>query len=266
MNTVASVVQFLERIAPLQLAESWDNVGLLWGDRQQPVQKVMTCLTLTPDVAAEAFEKEVDLIVAHHPILFRGAKKITTDSSEGTMLLALAKHEIAVFSAHTAYDNCEGGLNDQIARLLGLKDVLPLKENTQGPQLSGSGRMGTFPQPCSLREILKQLEQAWKISAIPYVGNLDHNVEKIGIVCGSGGEYLTDAIRQGCQVFLTGETNFHNSLLARNSNIGLILPGHYASERHGMEFLAHLIRQAFSAIDCWASEVETDPLENGPLD
>jgi dinuclear metal center YbgI/SA1388 family protein len=127
MPTVADFVAYLERFAPCATAADWDNVGLLLGDSRANVQRVLTCLTLTPDVAEEAVRDGAHLIVTHHPVLFRGAKKITADSGEGAALLPLLQAGIAVYSPHTAFDNCAGGINDGLCRRLGIANAVPLR-------------------------------------------------------------------------------------------------------------------------------------------
>src|SRR5437773_6843219 len=109
------LVSHLRQLAPLELAADWDNVGLLLGDADSEVSRVLTCLTVTPEVAAEAVDSRANLIVSHHPILFRAAKRLTSATTEGRMLLALARAGVAVYSAHTAFDNATGGINDRIA-------------------------------------------------------------------------------------------------------------------------------------------------------
>src|SRR5207245_743529 len=126
MPTVANVIQFLDDLAPLSLAADWDNVGLLLGDRAAAVQRIMTCLTVTPESTAEAAESAVQLIVTHHPILFRPTQRLTSDTPEGRMLLTLVRAGVAVYSPHTAYDNTRDGINDSLARRLGLTDTAPL--------------------------------------------------------------------------------------------------------------------------------------------
>src|SRR5262249_14729987 len=133
MPTAAAVTGFLEQFAPPSLAAQWDNVGLLLGDRQARVKRVMTCLTVTPESAAEAVEAKAQLIVTHHPILFRPVKRLTTGNPEGRMLLSLARAGVAVFSPHTAFDNTRGGINDAIAAKIGLIDVAPLRRG-EGPR------------------------------------------------------------------------------------------------------------------------------------
>jgi dinuclear metal center YbgI/SA1388 family protein len=127
MPTVADLVAYLEAFAPPALAADWDNVGLLLGDRSLRLERVMTCLTVTPDTAAEAVEADAGLIVTHHPILFRPVKRLTGDTAEGRTLLTLAAANVAVYSPHTAWDNARGGINDLLCARLGLAGVGPLR-------------------------------------------------------------------------------------------------------------------------------------------
>src|SRR5215213_1394720 len=127
MPTISAVCSFLERLAPSALAADWDNVGLLLGDGAAEVGRLLTCLTVTPAVVAEAVAEKADLIVSHHPILFRGAKRVSTASPDGRLLWPLARAGVAVYSPHTAFDNTAGGINDALARRLGLTNVAPLR-------------------------------------------------------------------------------------------------------------------------------------------
>ena len=170
MPTVGDVSDYLRRFAPPDLAAEWDNVGLLLGDPKRPVRRALTCLTVTEPVAREAVEEKADLIVTHHPVLFRGAKRLTTDHPEGRVLLHLIRNNVAVYSPHTAFDNTAGGINDSIARRLGLGDVSPLRKR-EGPArykvvvfvpdkdlkpvsdamfAAGAGRIGEYRE-CSFR-------------------------------------------------------------------------------------------------------------------
>lgn len=131
MPSVGTICAFLDRFAPPDLAAEWDNVGLLFGDAQTEVQRVMTCLTVTNETADEAIAGGVQLIVTHHPILFRGAKRLSSASSEGKLLWPLARAGVAVYSPHTAFDNAQGGINDMIANRLGLSEIKPLRTDRQ---------------------------------------------------------------------------------------------------------------------------------------
>jgi dinuclear metal center YbgI/SA1388 family protein len=127
MPTVAIIAEFLKKFAPLSLAEDWDNVGLLLGDEATQVRRAMTCMTITPESAAEAIEQGAELIVSHHPILFRPVQKLTTATPDSRFLWQLARAGVAVYSPHTAFDNTRGGINDMLARRLGLLEVAALR-------------------------------------------------------------------------------------------------------------------------------------------
>jgi dinuclear metal center YbgI/SA1388 family protein len=127
MPTVAAVCAFLDRFAPPPLAADWDNVGLLLGDESAEVRRILTCLTVTSAVVTEATEEHADLIVSHHPVLFRGTKRLSTATADGRLLWPLARAGVAVYSPHTAFDNTPGGINDLLARRVGLTRVAPLR-------------------------------------------------------------------------------------------------------------------------------------------
>lgn len=266
MSNVADIQQYLVHLAPPDLAESWDNVGLLTGDPAQPVKQILTCLTLTPDVAAEAIAAGVDLIISHHPILFRPVQQITSTSIEGKMLLDLIQAKIAVYSPHTSYDSGERGINWQLATLLGLEEIGVLRPldspgESAASQERGAGRFGTLPAEFTLPQLNQLIKQALKISALQFVGDPDLRISKIGIACGAAAEFLRDAHRHGCQALLTGEARFHACLEARSLGMALILPGHYATERPAMEQMAELLQQQFPDLKITASQQETDPLQ-----
>ena len=128
MVTMKDIAQAIESQAPLQLQESWDNCGLQVGSMSSTVQRVLTALDVTPEVVAEAIEQQVDAIVTHHPMIFKGIKSINTDTMQGKMIKDLLCHRINVYSAHTNLDVTAGGLNDEVAIRLGLQDIQGLEE------------------------------------------------------------------------------------------------------------------------------------------
>src|SRR5260221_11068117 len=127
MPTVAEIADYLNDFAPTRTAAEWDNVGLLLGERAAPVAKILTCLTVTPEVVAEAVRDGVNLIVTHHPMLFRAVQKITDATAQGRMGLALMRAGIAGYSPHTAFDKCAGGINEMLAHKIGLTRVKALR-------------------------------------------------------------------------------------------------------------------------------------------
>lgn len=133
MPTVGDCIGFLSRFAPTELAEEWDNVGLLVGDKARLVNRALTCLTLTPDVAREAIELGAELVVTHHPVLFRPVQRLTAGDPQGKMLLELIAAGVAVYSPHTGYDNAAQGINQQLAELLELTEIAPLRPAAAAP-------------------------------------------------------------------------------------------------------------------------------------
>lgn len=364
MATVADLITHLESLAPAELAADWDNVGLLLGDASAPANRVMTCLTLTPEVAEEAVAENAGLVVTHHPILFRGVKRLTTATSEGRMVLALARSGTAVFSPHTSLDNATGGINDLLARRLGLVDVSPLRFRAGEQQVKivvfvpdsdltgvsdamfaagaghigqysecsfrlagtgtffgsdsthpavgqkgrreevsewrveavcsegsvpavvaavrrahsyeepafdvyplrpqalglGEGRLGRLARPAALAELVQSVKLGLNASHVQMVGQADKRIERVAIVCGAGGEFLGDAVKAKADVFLTGEMRFHDYLAARAQGIALLLPGHYATERCGVEELAERLQAHWPEVVVWASRRERDPV------
>jgi dinuclear metal center YbgI/SA1388 family protein len=220
----------------------------------------MTCLTLSPDVADEAIRRRAELIVVHHPILFRPVQKLTHETPAGGMLLAMARHGIAAYCAHTEYDNAPEGINRQLADQLGLEAVGPLRFPNSADGHPGIGRMGRLPRARSLTDLIADVKRQLGVAELQFVGPKDLRVERMAIACGSGGEFIEDALEQGCQVLLTGEARFHACLEARGRGLGLILLGHFASERPAMLRLADQIRQRFPALEVWSSTVESDPI------
>lgn len=269
MPTITEVSRFLQEFAPLPLAESWDNVGLLIGDTSRPANRIMTCLTVTPDVVEEAVALQVELIVSHHPMLFKPVQKLVATDLQGGMLLKLIEAGIAVYSPHTAFDSAADGINQQLAEGLKLQDIKPLRvmKNLVGtPALPanvppGSGRYGDLPQAITLAELSDNVKKLVQVTRLQRVGEATQPVCRVGIACGAAAEFISDALAVGCEVLLTGEARFHDCLRARDNGIHLILPGHYATERPAVEALAKIIQQRFPDTTTTSSTREHDPIE-----
>lgn len=260
MHTVQHFCQFLESFAPRRLAEDWDNVGLLVGDRNRQVANVMTCLTVTPETVDEAIANDAQLVVTHHPLPFRPVKRITADSVPGSMLLKLIENQIAVYSPHTSFDSAQQGINQRLAEGLGVVNPTPLQPIEGDPDELGAGRYGKLASPLPLNEFLEQAKSFLKINGLHCVGDSTQTVSKVAVACGSAGQFLQPALRVGCDTLVTGETNFHTCLEAKANDAALVLPGHYASERFALEVLAELLKAEFAEAKIWASNEESDPL------
>jgi dinuclear metal center YbgI/SA1388 family protein len=258
MPSLADLASFLERFAPARLAAEWDNVGLLIGDRQSQVTRLMTCLTVTPESAREAIAERANLIVTHHPFPFHPTKRITTDTVDGRMLLELVAARVAVYSPHTAFDSAAAGINQRLGEGLRLANLAPLTADFENPQV-GTGRIGVA-RGVRLGELARRCAAFLKVAGVQIVGETDQAIDRVAIACGSGGELLEAARQADCNCFVTGETRFHTCLEAQAAGIALVLTGHYASERFAVEALAEILAEQFPQLTCWPSRHERDPL------
>jgi dinuclear metal center YbgI/SA1388 family protein len=268
---VDDIARFLDQFAPADLAESWDNVGLLAGDRGASVSKVMTCLTITPSSAAEAITAGAELIVTHHPLPFRPLRRLTTDTPEGRLLCDLLAARIAIYSPHTAFDSTSGGINERLAAGLGLVDLEPLvalpksaasavATSHDANSIRGAGRRGRAPAGTTGDALIARVKHFLRIGQLQVVGDTGRIAENVAVACGSAGEFLASAHAAGCQLLVTGEVRFHTCLEAEALGVALLLVGHFASERFAVEVLADVLAKQFSLVSVWASRHERDPL------
>jgi len=231
---VGTFVQWLEELAPPDLAASWDNVGLQVGDPDRRVQKVMVSLDPSFAVVEEAIDRGCDLIVTHHPLIFKPLKKITSDNLVGRILLALIFNGISVISAHTNLDATKGGVNDTLATLLGLKHVQAVGEtgaDIDDSQPRGMARLGEFEPGKSLEDLCGFLKERLSIPHVRVVSGPDSGVIKKVLVCGgSGGTMLEVALKLGCDALISGDIKYHDAINARENNLTVLDVGHFGSE------------------------------------
>jgi dinuclear metal center YbgI/SA1388 family protein len=259
MPTVGEIAHVLEQLAPLALAEDWDNVGLLVGDVGWPAERIMTCLTVTPETVAEAIERKAQLIVSHHPLPFRPIKSITSATTPGKLLLQLIRESIALYSPHTAFDSASAGINQHLAIGLGLQEIRPLTPSASDPEV-GVGRCGLVGEPLTLDELAERTKNFLNADAVRVVGHPDQSVNRVAIACGSGGSLLDCAIAAECDGLVTGEMTFHHCLEAEARGIQVVLAGHFASERFALLSLADYLTDQLSGVEVWPSRNERDPL------
>ena len=218
MVPVSSILELVNELAPFELAEEWDNVGLLAGHPDFMVERMMVALDLTPGALQEAVEHGVQLIVTHHPILFRGRKNLREDDGEGVLLAELVRARIALIAAHTNYDNAPGGLNDALAATLGLQFVETLPRGLRAGAFSGD--------PEALLARAKE-----RLGGAPRLYRGGETVTRVAVCGGAAGDFWPEALKAGCDAFLTGEVRHHEALAAVQAGLTIIDAGHYQTER-----------------------------------
>ena len=255
-----SILNVLQQLAPLEFAESWDNVGLLAGNRNREISRAMTCLTLTATTLEEAIREKVELVICHHPIPFKPLSKITDDTTTGQLLLQAIEAGIAIYSPHTAWDNAKTGINQQLATILGLELIKPLQPfspSVSSDESLGLGRHGRLSTPLPIDTVMQQIKVAIPTIRSRHTHGTDHCISKIGIVCGSGGTMLGLLARRGCDAMLTGEATYHQCLEAESLGIAILMIGHHASESFAMKDLASQLQTLLPNLQVTTSQLET---------
>ena len=221
-------------------AEDWDNVGLLLGNENMEITKVLFCLDLTLRAVDESIKKGVNLIMSHHPVIFSGLKKITAETVQGKKILKLIENKIAVYSIHTNSDFALNGLNDFIMEKLELDGITEIHNEFEYEDYNfikhriekhkaGTARIKYLHQEMKLGDLIDIIKNKLGLDYVRYVGEKDAYVRKIGLITGGGSSFLHD-IKGKIDVFLTGDLRHHEALDALEEGGMLIDIGHYESE------------------------------------
>lgn len=230
VTTVGAVYEFLQEKAPFELQEGFDNAGFLVGREGASVSKLLVALDITEQVVQEAVEQGVQLIVAHHPVIFGGVKSVTDQTVTGRILLSLAENGIAAICAHTNLDAVEGGVNDALAVRLGLTDIGQLKQagvDGQGRPY-GIGRVG-FVSEQPLYDFAMAVKRLLGANGIRLVDG-GKPVHMVAVGGGACADFMMDALAQGCDTFVTSDVKYHQFLEARALGLNLIDAGHFPTE------------------------------------
>ena len=237
-----AVIDIVEKLAPKRLAEEWDNPGLLVGSPQQEIKKVMVCLDVSLEVVEYAIFQQADMLIAHHPMIFRGLKKIRTDLYDGRMLSLLLQHNMAVYAAHTNLDAAKGGVNDVLAAKIGLRDVVSFLPVENYPEES-MGRIGMLPEPVTLKAFAQRVKKALNAEFVRVVQANDKMIQKVALCSGAGADFIGQAAFKGADVYLTGDVKYHDAQRAVQQNINLVDGGHFPTEFPVVEALAAYLRE-----------------------
>ena len=225
--TFGNLIELIEQDYPTSLAESWDQVGLHFGDRNAQVQRIMTALDIRMNVVDEAIQLQVDTIIVHHPPIFSPIQRFDLSKSDIQIFAKLLQHHIKIYAMHTNVDIPWNGMNDWLAEQLGLEQIestIPLDSNEQ----PGLGRVGNLPQPLDRTSLIQLLKKTYGLSQLAIIEQWPRNTyQRIAILGGSGSSYVHDAVAQNADVFLTGDVKYHQAHKCYDENIMTVDVGHY---------------------------------------
>lgn len=253
MITVNNLLDFMWELAPEELKEPWDNVGLLVGREGNPVTKVLTALDITPSVIEEAKEFGAELIIAHHPLIWDTYRHVNDTVFQQEKVISLVESGIAAICMHTNLDEAVDGVDDTLVEILGLTSIDHLAEGKVGHicQLSA---------PVSLRDFLSDVKERLGANGLRFVDS-GKPVYKVATGCGSCGDYLLDAVKAGCDTFVTGDVKHNVFLDAQGMGINLVDAGHFSTENPIVHKITLKIAERFPELQVYESKTMTQPEE-----
>ena len=263
MPTVNDIILEIEKIAKPQYAYDWDNCGLSVGNRNSLVSKVLITLDVTKEVVEEAIKENCQMIISHHPLIFKPISDCTEESYVGEIVSLLYKNDIALYSAHTSLDIAFNGVNDSLCQRLLLKNVSLLGEFNVNGEVVACGRIGELENPLNKEELLNFIKEKTGAKTLNYYLE-DKKYHKIALSTGAGEDLAFE--NKQADVFLTGEIKYHTALELKRQNISFISAGHYYTEIHFVDvFRACLQKQADMlqySVTFINSKTNTNPFEN----
>ena len=258
MTTVGDILKYIETLAPRSMKMDWDNVGLLCGSGSTPVTRVLVALDPFEHVCREAASWGAELIVTHHPLIFRPLARITDETSIGRSILALCRHGISAINAHTNLDCSPGGVNDVLATTLGLENtqvIHPSGVDAQGREW-GLLRCGEVPEQ-PLNAFLDTVKQRLGCQGLRYVDG-GKPVEKVAVGGGSCADEMLEALDAGCDTFVTADVKYNQFWDAKELGLNLIDAGHFHTENPVTVQLAAELALNFPEIQVKISETHQD--------
>ncbi|MBL7827287.1 MAG: Nif3-like dinuclear metal center hexameric protein [Saprospiraceae bacterium] len=259
MNTIRNVIETLEAVAPLHLQESYDNAGLIVGDPEIEVSGVLFCLDSTESIVDEAVALGCNLVVAHHPIVFRGLKRLNGANYVERTVIKAIRSNVALYAMHTNLDNVhQHGVNSKIAEKIGLLDTRILAPKPGFEQI-GAGLIGRLSEPMDEMAFLHLVKSVMHASCVRHTALRGRPIQKVAICGGSGSFLLSDAMRAGADAFVTADFKYHEFFDA-DGRLVIADIGHFESEQYTIELLFSIIREKFPTFALHLTEVNTNPI------
>lgn len=253
------IVRFMETLAPKELAEKWDNVGLLLGSFNKEIKRVMVCLDATTKVVSDAASGNVDMLISHHPLIFKSINRINTDEVMGRIIETLIKKDICLYSSHTNLDFAQEGVNHYLAETLGLAEIRSPDAAVNESGNNDAGIYGLIEKRLNLDAFISMLKKNLKIKKIRQVGTIEGDIKKVAVFCGSFNGNYSALVANNIDVIVTGELKYHTAVELIENGLCAIDAGHFNTERLFVGKLAQLLENEFKTLDIICNEVENDP-------
>lgn len=245
--TCREIISLLQEQSPEEFACDWDNVGLLVGDFEQEIKTVYIALDATDETIAEASAQEADLLLTHHPMIFKGLKKVNTLDFTGRRVIKLIQDHICCYAMHTNFD--VKGMAELAAQQMRLTDCQVLETTCQGAQgAEGIGRVGLLPEEMSLETCIHHVKQAFSVDTVKVFGDLAQKVRKAAVSPGSGKSVISHALQVGAEVLITGDIDHHEGIDAAAQGLAVIDAGHYGVEKLFISYMVQFLTERTEGI------------------
>ncbi|MBN1571765.1 MAG: Nif3-like dinuclear metal center hexameric protein [Deltaproteobacteria bacterium] len=253
ISKVKDIIEIVEEIAPQSESEKWDNPGLQVGDMNADVRCVAVALDPVIESVSKSIDKEADLLVTHHPLIFPNISLIETNRGVGKIIRLAIDNSLTIYSAHTNFDRSPNGTNLVLSEALGLIEVGPILK-VEGPMSKEdfSVAVGRLPETVSLRDFAASVKDKLNSPCVRIVGDKNMKVARVAVCGGSGGDFIKRIAEAGVDAFVTGEVKYHDALLVKDmaedgsSSMGLIEAGHFHTEEVAVSRLANIISEGAS--------------------
>ncbi len=214
-----------------ELIDSWDNTGFQIGDENENINKLLIALDLDRKVLDKAIKEDFQMIITHHPIIFKPLTQILSSDHNENLIIDLIKNNIVAFNAHSNLDLSHNGVSHQLAKLLDIRNTEPLNivYNLNGTNF-GYGQVGEV-ENLSTIELINKIKMDLKVDHVLLYGRIEDNINRVAVCGGSGSDFIVDAYNKGAQVYITGDIKYHDAQLADELGISLIDAGHYHTEK-----------------------------------
>ncbi len=250
---VCDIDKLLEEDFPKAYAYDWDNVGLLIGRKEKEVSKIYVAVDATQEVIEDALEKEADLILTHHPLIFDGIKRINDTDFLGERIYTLIRQDTACYAMHTNYDVLR--MADLAAEKLGLPDPDVLEVTVTDPVKRGIGKVADLKEPVSLKELALQVKEVFSLPDVRAFGDPDQRVKRIAILPGSGKSSIPCAISSGADVMITGDIGHHDGIDAAAQGLSILDAGHYGIEHIFIDDMADYLQKNLPDVQVFKAPV-----------
>lgn len=249
------IIEKLETLSPTIFAEEWDNVGLLAGRRDKEVRMVYIALDATDDVIEDAVRVGADLLLTHHPLIFRKLSRVNTDDFIGRRIYELIRNDISYYAMHTNFDVM--GMADAAADELSLKDRQVLNVTYEDDiSKEGCGRVGKLEKCMSVVELAKLVKEKFHVPNVRVFGSLGDIVETAAVMPGSGGSYISDSLNAGADVMITGDVDHHEGIDAVAQGLTIIDAGHYGIEKLFIPYMEEFIKRELPGLQTYKAEIK----------